>query len=170
MLLKKWLNDVRGINAFNLTAKHDFFAFKAEAGKLDIKKFVNVPTRLDNLETKVDDLDVGNLKTVPVVLKKLSDVVDKKVVKNIKFNTPDTKVNNLQKEIPVLTTIIRINQYNTDKQNLKKKIEYVHKKVADGSGLLTTAVLNTKITGLVKKTDYDAKISKTEKEQLEHNI
>ena len=125
---------------------------------------------MDNLETKVDDLDVGNLKTAPVVLKKLSDVVDEKVVKNIKFNTPGTKVNNLQKEIPVLTTIIRINQYNTDKQYLKKKIEDVHKKVPDGSSLLTTAVLNTKITGLVKKTDYDAKISKTEREQLEHDI
>ena len=125
---------------------------------------------MDNLETKVDDLDVGNLKTAPVVLKKLSDVVDEKVVKNIKFNTPGTKVNNLQKEIPVLTTIIRINQYNTDKQYLKKKIEDVHKKVPDGSSLLTTAVLNTKITGLVKKTDYDAKISKTERKQLEHDI
>ena len=125
---------------------------------------------MDNLETKVDDLDVCNLKTAPVVLKKLSDVVDEKVVKNIKFNTPGTKVNNLQKEIPVLTTIIRINQYNTDKQYLKKKIEDVHKKVPDGSSLLTTAVLNTKITGLVKKTDYDAKISKTERKQLEHDI
>ena len=73
---KKWLNYVTAINAFNLATKHDFVAFKAEVGKLDIKKFVNVPTRLDNLETKVDDLDVGNLKTVPLVLKKLSDVVD----------------------------------------------------------------------------------------------
>ena len=42
-----------------------------------------------------------------------------KVVKNIKFNTPGTKVNSLEKEIPTPTTIIRINQYNTDKQNLK---------------------------------------------------
>ena len=62
--------------------------------------------------------------------------------------------------------MIRINQYNTDKQNSKKKIEDVHKKVPDGSGLLITAVFNTKIAGLLKKTDYDAKISKTEKEQL----
>ena len=38
-------------------------------------------------------------------------------------------------QIPVLTTIIRINQYNTDKQKLKKKFEYVHKKVPHGSGL-----------------------------------
>ena len=37
--------------------------------KLGINKLVNVPTGLNNLETKVDDLDVGKLKTVPVDLK-----------------------------------------------------------------------------------------------------
>ena len=41
---------------------------------------VNVPTGLNNLK-QVDDLDVGKLKTVPVDLKKLSDVVDNEVVK-----------------------------------------------------------------------------------------
>ena len=33
------------------------------------------------LKTKVDDLDVGKLKPVPVDLKKLSDVVDNEVIK-----------------------------------------------------------------------------------------
>ena len=41
---------------------------------------VNVPTSLDNLKTKVDDLDVGKLKTVPTDMKKLNNAVDKKVV------------------------------------------------------------------------------------------
>ena len=36
---------------------------------------MNVPVSLNNLKTKVDDLDVGNLKTVPIDLQKLSDVV-----------------------------------------------------------------------------------------------
>ena len=71
---------------------------KAEVDKLDINKLVNVPTSLNNLKTKVDDLDVGKLKTVPVDLKKLSDVVDNEVVKNTKFNTPKTKVSNLEKK------------------------------------------------------------------------
>ena len=52
---------------------------KAEVEKLDISKLVNVPTSLNNLETKVGDLDVGKLKTVPVDLKKLRDVVDVKL-------------------------------------------------------------------------------------------
>ena len=91
---------------------------KAEIDKLDINKFVNVPTSLDNLKTKVDDLDVGKLKAVPVDLKNLSDVLDNKFVKNTKFNTLKMKVNNLDKKIPDATTLIYINQYNTGKQNL----------------------------------------------------
>ena len=43
---------------------------------------VNVTTSLNNLKTKVHSLDVGKLKTVPVDLKKLSDVVDNEVVRN----------------------------------------------------------------------------------------
>ena len=74
---------------------------------------------MNNLKTKVDDLDVGELKTVPIDLKKLSDVVDKQqVVKNTNFNRLQTKVYNLRNKIPDVTTLIPINQYNVDKQNL----------------------------------------------------
>ena len=60
---------------------------KAEAEKRDINKIVNVPTGLNDLKKKANDLDVGKLKTVSVDLKKLSDVVDNKVAKNKKLNT-----------------------------------------------------------------------------------
>ena len=70
---------------------------------------------MNDLKTKVDDLDVGNLKTISVDLKKLSDVVEKEIVKNTKFNTLKTKVNNSEKKIPDATTLIHINQCNTDK-------------------------------------------------------
>ena len=83
---------------------------------------------MNNLKTKVDDLDVGKLKTVPVDLKKLSDVIENEVVKNREFNTLKTKVNRSENKIPEATTLIYINQYNTDKQNLEKKIEDVDKK------------------------------------------
>ena len=103
---------------------------KAEVDKLDINKLVHVPTSLNYLKTKVDDLDVGKLKTVPVDLKKLSDVVANEIVKNRKFNTPKTKVNSLEKKSPhATTTFIHENQYNTDKQNLDKKIGEFHKKI-----------------------------------------
>ena len=77
---------------------------KIEVDKLDINKLTNVPTSLNNLQTKVDDLDVGKLKKVPVDFKKLSNVVDNEVIKNTKFNTLKTKVNNLEKKIPDATT------------------------------------------------------------------
>ena len=82
---------------------------------------VNVRTSLNNLKTKVDDLDVVKLKTVPADLKNFSDVADNEVVKSTKFNSLNTNVNNLEKNIPDGTTLIYINQYKTNKQNLEKK-------------------------------------------------
>ena len=55
-------------------------------------------------------------------MKKLSDVVENEVVKNIKLNTLKTKVN-----IYDATTLIHINQCNTDKQNLEKKMDILIK-------------------------------------------
>ena len=71
---------------------------------------------MNNLKTKVEDLDFGKLKTIPVDLKKLSDVVGNEVDKDTKFNTLKTKVNNLDTKVPDTTTLVHINQYNTDKQ------------------------------------------------------
>ena len=54
---------------------------KAEVDKKYISKLVNIPSVLNNLKTKVGDLDFDNLKTVPVDLKKLSHVVSKEILK-----------------------------------------------------------------------------------------
>ena len=56
---------------------------------------------LSHSETKVD---VDKLNTVSRDLKKLSDVVNKEVVKKL-----NTKVNKLDKKIPDVTTLIQIN-------------------------------------------------------------
>ena len=93
MRYKKKLNNTTGVDTSNLAAKIDFIALKAVVHKLDINKLVNVPISLDNLKNK-DDLHVGKLKSVPVDLRKLSDVVDNKVLKKTKFNKLNTKVNN----------------------------------------------------------------------------
>ena len=130
---------------------------KAGVDKLDINKLVNVPTNLSNLKIKLDDLDVGKFKTVTV-----NDAADKQVVKNIKFNTMKAKVNNLEKKIPDETTLVHINQFNTGKQRLKKKMEMLIKKIP---GIFVWNIKIDKVeskipnvTDLVKKTDYDAKI------------
>ena len=49
---------------------------------------------MNNLKTKVHDLDVSKLKTVPADFKRLSNVVENEVVENEKFNTLKTKVVN----------------------------------------------------------------------------
>ena len=112
-----------------------------------IAKLVNMSTSLNNLQTNVDDLDVGKLKTVTIDLKKLIDVVDDQVVKKIKFNILKTKVNKLDKNISDATVLILISQYNTDKQ-----------KLVDWWPLLILIQKLIKIRNLVKKTNYESKI------------
>ena len=53
------LEHAAGIDTCDLDAKKDFIVFKAEVGNVDINKLTNVPTSLNNLKTKLDDLDVG---------------------------------------------------------------------------------------------------------------
>ena len=69
----------------------------------------------------------------------------KVVIKNTKFNTLNTKVNNLENKILDKSTLIPINQYNSDKLNLKKKVKNIQNKIASVSNLVTNSVLNTKI-------------------------
>ena len=78
------------------------------------------------------------MKTVPVILKKISDIVSKKVVKNTKFSKLDTKVNSLENKNPYVTSLVHINQYNTDIKNSEKKIGDVDKKL-DVSDFVATA-------------------------------
>ena len=80
-----------------------------------MNNLVNVLNDLNNLKAKAGDLDVDKLKTAPVNLKKLNDEVSKEVVKNTKFNELNTRVNNIENEIPGASTLIQTNQYNTDK-------------------------------------------------------
>ena len=72
----------------------------------------------------MDDLDVGKLKTVPIDLKKLSDVVNKEVLKT---------------------------KYNTEKQDLEKKLENVENKISDVSGLATNTAFKQKSEKLEKR-------------------
>ena len=68
---KKELGHATGIDTSDLAAKKDFIALKDEVDKVGINKLVNFPSGLNNLKTKVDDLNVCKLKTVPMDLKKL---------------------------------------------------------------------------------------------------
>ena len=59
------------IDTSNLEVKKDFITLKAKGDKLAINKLINVPPSLTNLETKVDDLDVVELKNCSCRLEKI---------------------------------------------------------------------------------------------------
>ena len=83
---------------------------KAEVYKIGIAELINIWTDLNNAKTKVDDINVGKLQTVPIDLKNLNDVVDKTVAKNTEFKTLKTKLNSLEKKIPDASTLIQTSQ------------------------------------------------------------
>ena len=89
---------------------------------------VKVPTGLNNLKTKINDLDVVKLKIIPMDLEKMSNLVDKKVVKKAVYDTLNTKVYNLEEKISGGSTLIWTNQYNIDQQSLEKKVDDAEKK------------------------------------------
>ena len=62
-------------------------------------------------------------------MKKFSDTLDNEVFNNKNFITLKTSVKILQKKISDATTLTHINEYNTEKQNLEKKIGDIDKKV-----------------------------------------
>ena len=137
-----------------------------------------------SLKTEVDELDIDRLAPVPVDLSKLSDVVKNDVVKKTVYDKLVAKVNNIDTNDFVLKT-----KYRTDKTELEKKIpnvtDFVKKakltelenKIEDVSSLAIktelTAFFNCikipDVSSLVKKTNYNAKITEIEKKLTDHN-
>ena len=101
----KKLEQATGVDRSDLAAEKGFVALKAEADKLVINKLVNVQISLNNFLKKVDNLDIGKLKTFAVDLEKLSHVVSTEVLENIKFNTLKITVTKLDKKIPYATIL-----------------------------------------------------------------
>ena len=94
------------------------------ATKADIKNFTHVDTsnfalkmNLANLKTEVDKIDTDKLKTVPVDLSKLSNVVKNEVIKKAEYNKLVAKVCN----IDTSNFVIKSN-YNTKIAELENKI------------------------------------------------
>ena len=59
---KKQLDHPTGLIHLIYLLKRDFIALKDEVDKLDIAKLVNAAGLLNNLKTKVENLDAGKLK------------------------------------------------------------------------------------------------------------
>ena len=114
------------------------------ATKADIKNISHVDTwsfalesNLSSLKTEFDKLDIDKLVSVLFDLSRLNDIVKNDVVKKIVYDKLVAKVNNID-----TSTCVLKNKYDTDKPELENEIP--------------------NNSGLVKKTDYNTKITEIE--------
>ena len=144
---------------------------------------------LASIKTEVDKIDADKLKTVPVDLAKLSNVV-KNVVKKTEYDKLIAKVNGIDTTNFVLKTkyeiggsdfadkICKVDNKIPDISDLVKKTNF-NAKVTEAEGkirnitrLVTSSALTAAenkipdVNNLVKKADYDTKISDIEKNIL----
>ena len=94
------------------------------ATKTDLKNATGVDTSelaaksdLASLKAEIDEIDVYKLKTVPIDLSKLSNVVNNDAVNKAVYGKLVTKANNI-----ITSRFVLEIKYGTDKSDLKKKI------------------------------------------------
>ena len=169
----------------NINVKVDLSNY---ATKDDIKNITHVDTssfalktNLANLKTEVDKLDIDKLVPVPADLSKLSNVVNKEVVKKTEYDKLVANVNNIN--IGTGKFILE-SDYDADKTELKNKIPNIsnlatkaalttiENKIPNISTVATKAALNAiknkipDVSNLVKKSDYDTKIKDIENKYI----
>ena len=154
----------------------------------DVSSFAS-KTNLAALKTEVVKIDKDKLKTVPVDLAKLSNIVNNDVVKKTDYNTKETSIENqiagvTKNTLDKLGDITKLKAVDTsnfvlktniasDVTTLENKIDTVDKKTPDISGLptktsltsyLQTATFNSKVTEVenkIKAADIIAKSANT---------
>ena len=164
---------------------------------VDVSSFVS-KTNLAALKTEVDKIDADKLKTVPVDLAKLSNVVDNDIGKKADYNTKvtsiETQIAGLTKDtVENLADITKLKAIDTnsfvlktklasDITTLENKIDTVDKKISDISGLATktsltsylqTATFNSKVIEVenkIKATDIIAKSANTKANTIRSNL
>ena len=89
---------------------------------VDVSSFAS-KTNLASLKTEVDKIDSDKLKTVPVDLAKLSNVIKNDVVKKTEYNSLKTKVDSIDS-----TNFVLKNKYEKDGSDFEDKISKIDKK------------------------------------------
>ena len=97
---------------------------------VDVSSFAS-KTNLASLKTEVDKIDADKLKSVPVDLAKLSNVVKNDVVRKTKYNSLKTKVDSID-----TTNFVLKAKHEKDGSNFEDKIGKIDKKIPDVSGLV----------------------------------
>ena len=175
------------------------------APKDDVKNITHVDvssyatkSNLAALKSEVDKIDVDKLKTVPVDLAKLSNVVKNEVVKKTDYNIKVTSIENqiagvTKNTLDNLGDITKLKAVDTsnfvlktkltsDVNTLENKIDTVDKKIPDVSGLATktsltsylqTVTFNSKVTEVenkIKATDITAKSANTKANTIRSDL
>ena len=144
---------------------------------VDVSSFAS-KTNSAALKTEVDKIDADKLKTVPVDLAKLSNVVNNDVVKKTGYNT---KVTSIESQIAGVTKNTMDNladitnlkaadtsnsvlktKHTSDVTTLENKIDTVDKKLPDISGLATKTIL----TSYLQTTTFNSKVTEIENKIL----
>ena len=175
------------------------------ATKTDLKNITHVDvssfaskTNLAALKTEVDKIDVDKLKTTPIDLDRLSNLVKNDVVKKTDYNT---KVTSIEAQIAGLTkntvdnladiaklkaidanSFVTRTKFSADTNALDDKIDGVEQKIPDISGLATktslndylqTSTFNSKVTEVenkIKDTDIIAKSANTKANTIRSDL
>ena len=125
----------------------------------------DLPTNLNNLKIKIDNLDVDKSSPVPVDVSKLSDVIKSDVVKKGIYNA---KIKNIEDKMPGITDLATATTLNAKINEIKVEIPSI-------ANLVTKTALNgaeleiPSVSNLIKKTDYNTEINENEKKITDHN-
>ena len=123
------------------------------ATKTDLKNVLHVDvssfalkSNLASLKTEVDKIGAHKLKTVPVDLAKLSNIVKSDVVKKTEYNKLVIKVDNIN-----TTNFVKKTKYEKDGSDFEDKINKVDKKIPDVSSFVRKTHFNAKVTEIEGK-------------------
>ena len=128
----------------NINVKVDSsnYVIKADlnsAAVIDTSKLA-LKLNLASLEAEKDKINVDKLKTVPVYLSKLSNVVNNEVVKKTVYDKLVAKLNDIDTGGFVLKT-----KYTADKSDLEQKISDADKKIPYTNGLVKKQIIMLKL-------------------------
>ena len=144
---KKDIKNITHVDTSSFALKSNLANFKTKVDKLDIDELKILPNNLSNLKTKVDKLGIDKLVPVPIDLSKLSNVIKNEVVKKTEYNA---KIKNIEDKIPDISNL-------ATKTILNTKINEVKNKIPSITILATTSELTAvenkipSISNLVKK-------------------
>ena len=112
---------------------------------VDVSSFA-LKSNLASLKTEVDKIDADKLKTVPVDLAKLSNVVKNDVIKKTEYDKLVAKVNGIDN-----TNFVSRTKYEKDGSDFEDKIDKADKKIPDVTNLVKETYFNTKVSEIEGK-------------------